>query len=286
MHPRRNPARPGGRRFAVPIVLLAVGCTMGCGGGVPSGSGPGGQQQSLALTPEEELEIGRQAFRELKRRFPPVARGAEVERVRKVGQRVVKAAEIEPLQREINFRMRGYEFEWEFEVLASDHVNAVCLPAGKVAVFTGLLRELEPSDEQLAAVLSHEIAHALAHHASERLARQNRLREAADDALAGKLSDETMQTLIPWLGSMAHNREQESEADHIGVFLMTFAGYDPQAAVTFWQRMQRSTAARGRPPEILSDHPSNERRIEQLRNWVPMARRREGVRPGGYSPPE
>src|SRR5207247_6564496 len=110
------------------------------------------------------------------------------------------------------------------------------------------------SDDQLATVMSHEIAHALAHHASERLARQQS--EGGDllSALVGK----------------AHDRRQESEADHIGLFLMTFAGYDPEQAVVFWERMKQAAKGQSRP-EILSDHPSDDRRMEQMKQWVPYA---------------
>jgi predicted Zn-dependent protease len=191
-----------------------------------------------------------------------------------VGKRIVSAAETEPLQREINLRMQGYRFEWEFDVFENDQVNAFCLPAGKVGVFTGLLEQLEPSDDQLAAVISHEVAHALAHHASERLARYDRLRDAADGLQSNALSEEVIGILVPALriGDLAHDRQQESEADHIGVFLMAFADYDPHQAVAFWEQMNRGAGRRGQPPEILSNHPSNARRIAQLREWVPMAR--------------
>ena len=273
------------RQLQLLVCIALVLSSAGCDVEPPTGTGPGRRPQALALTPEEELALGRQAFAELKSRYRPLRSGEEVERVRRVGRRIVKAAEIEPLQREINLRVKDYIFEWEFEVLASDHINAVCLPAGKIAVFTGLLRQLKPSDDQLAAVMAHEVAHALAHHASERLARHNRLRTAADEALVGSLTDETMDLLVPGLSGLAHNRAQESEADHIGVFLMTFAEYDPQEAVAFWERMSRLTAARGQMPEILSDHPSDARRIAQLKEWVPMARGAKRAYDAGHIAP-
>ena len=119
-----------------------------------------------------------------------------------------------------------------------------------MAVFSGLL-PVARDDDQLATVLAHEIAHVLAHHASERLARE--------------------QSGAGFLRRRAYDRNQESEADKIGVFLMTFAGYDPHEAVAFWQRMQRVTDNRGRLPEIVSDHPSDARRIHDLERWVPNA---------------
>jgi predicted Zn-dependent protease len=266
----RGVSEPRLRRLAVGMLLILA---VGCQGEPQTGSGPGRRPQELALTPEQELALGRQAFAEIKRRFRTVETGRWHDQVQRVGQRVLKAAEIKPLQREINLRLQGYRFEWEFEVFEHDQVNAFCLPAGKVGVFTGLLKQLGPSDDQLAAVISHEVAHALAHHASERLARYDLLAEAADGLQANALSRDVMGVLIPALrlGDLAHDRQQESEADHIGVFLMAFANYDPRQAVAFWERMERTATGRGQPPEILSNHPSNARRIAQLREWAPMA---------------
>jgi predicted Zn-dependent protease len=139
---------------------------------------------------------------------------------------------------------------WEANVVRDRQVNAFCLPGGWIFVYTGILPVVGDRDDALAAVLAHEIAHALAHHGSERVAREqdggNPFRR------------------------LSYNRMQESEADHIGLFLMTFAGYDPDQAVAFWERMAR--AHQGGPPEILSDHPSDERRIRDLQTWAPHAR--------------
>ncbi len=131
--------------------------------------------QTLALSPRQELALGRQAYKEVlsnPRKYGPVmpADRPECQRVRAIAQRIIHAAGIEPLQREINLR-KGYRFEWEVNVLDNEQVNAFCLPGGKIAVFHGLLRVVQ-NDDQLATVLSHEIAHALAHHSSERVARK------------------------------------------------------------------------------------------------------------------
>jgi predicted Zn-dependent protease len=170
--------------------------------------------------------------------------------VQRVSQRIAEAVQIEPLQREINLHIADYPFEWEYCVIESRQINAFCLPGGKIGVFTGLLRVVK-NDDQLAAVLAHEVAHAVAHHASERIAR----------AQSGRRG----------LFALSFDREQESEADHIGVFLMTFADYDPQEAVEFWKQMETVRGSRPQIPEILSDHPSDQRRIKQLQSWVPMA---------------
>jgi len=226
-------------------------------GGPGGGEGPGHRRQYLALPPEKEYELGVKAYRQVlaeakEKNVLLPSDDRAVQRVRHVGQRIEKAVQIEPLQREINLHLKGYRFAWEYNVIRSREINAFCLPAGKVAVYSGLLRIVE-NDDQLATVLAHEIAHALAHHTNERLSRYQS---------SGELSR---------LFNKKYDREQESEADHIGLFLMTFAGYDPDQAVVFWQRMRQAQRG-GELPEILSDHPSDIHRINQMRAWVPQAK--------------
>jgi predicted Zn-dependent protease len=225
------------------------------------------------------LSLGRQAYQEVLAKYPPEPQNSpDAQRVHRVGRRIVKAAAIEPLQREINLRLRGYSFDWEFNVLRVNQVNAFCLPGGKVAVFSGLL-PVADTDDFLATVMAHEIAHALAHHASERVARDLKYRrwlEVANGVL-GSMDPNSRRELIGILAAGAsgiglhYNRDQETEADHIGIFLMTFAGHDPEHAVVFWRRMQQ-LARGGHVPKILSDHPSDAERIAHIQKWVPLAR--------------
>jgi metalloendopeptidase OMA1, mitochondrial len=250
-----------GRAALISLALLVSmsGCRPDFGTGAGGGEGPGRRRQELALTPEQELEVGRKAFQEVlteyRGRVLP-ADSAEAKRARKVTARIVKAVGIEPLQREINLRLQGYRFEWETIVLKDKQVNAFCLPGGKIAVFTGLFAVAQ-NDDQLATVLSHEISHALAHHASERIAR-------AHDAKEGS-------NIASFFLNKKYDREREAEADKIGVFLMTFAGYNPKEAIVFWQRMQQAHQGDGGTPEILSDHPSDARRIKSMEENVQRA---------------
>lgn len=244
-------------------VTLAI-VVPGCGGSAPpsasesgAGTGPGHRPQSLGLRPQQELALGRQAFREIlsdPEHYGPAFPDdrPETRRVHRVATRIIDAAGIEPLQREINLR-NGYRFEWEIKVLNNPQINAFCLPGGKIGVFSGILHVTQ-NDDQLATVLSHEIAHALAHHTSERIARGG-LQHGAGGF---------------WAKSF--DRHEESEADHIGLFLMTFAGYDPDEAVRFWVHMQHAAGGRGHLPEILSDHPSDAHRIHDLKAWVAPAK--------------
>jgi predicted Zn-dependent protease len=247
--------------MAARVLVVWVLCVAGVGCAMPEGPeyappvGPGGRRQPLALTPRQELAVGRRAYQEVLDEFRDrILPGDDlrVQRCRRVVDRLAKAAEIEPLQREINLQIRGYRFDWVVNVIEDDQVNAFCLPGGYMAVFTGILAVVGRSDDALATVLSHEMAHALAHHASERVAR-----EQGGRSILRKLS---------------YDRMQEDEADHIGVFLMAFAGYDPDEAVRFWKRMSQAHAGRRGLPEFLSDHPSDANRIRAMARRVPAAR--------------
>jgi metalloendopeptidase OMA1, mitochondrial len=238
--------------FAFLLPLAITGCDAGLAE-PPTGEGPGHRQQVLALRPDQELAVGQQAYRqvlqEYRGRILP-ADDPRVRRVRAVVVRIVRAAGIEPLQREINLHVKGYRFEWEANVVEDRRVNAFCLPGGKIVVYSAIL-QVTQNDDQLATVLSHEIAHALAHHSNERVTREE----------SGRVNV---------LLNKAFDRQQESEADHIGIFLMTFAGYNPEEATRFWERMRQLSQGR-EIPEILSDHPSDERRIRDIERWVPKA---------------
>jgi predicted Zn-dependent protease len=235
--------------------LLVFGCDDIAAPPQGSGEGPGHRAQQLGLSPEKEFELGQQAYKKVLRenrdRVLP-ADDRQVRRVRAIASKIIRAAGIEPLQREINLHLAGYRYDWEVNVIEDRQVNAFCLPGGKIVVYTGIL-PVAANDDQLATVLSHEIAHALAHHSNERITRDQ----------SGHVSG---------LQEKAYDRDQESEADHIGLFLMTFAGYDPDEAVRFWERMSRSHQGGSRPPEFLSDHPSDEHRVEAMKKWVPKAK--------------
>lgn len=230
------------------VVFVACLCPTIAGCRVEmEGTGPGRRHQELSLSANDEVEIGRQAFREVLNGVRVARSGAAVDRVARVTQRIAKAVEIEPLQREINLRIADYRFEWEHAIILDDRINAFCLPGGKIVVFSGLMQFVR-NDDELATIIAHEVAHAVAHHTSERLAH--------------------MQTSENPLLKLAFNREQELEADHIGLFLMTFAGYDPDRAIELWSRMSNRHAGGFQIPEILSDHPHDERRTAKISHWV------------------
>jgi predicted Zn-dependent protease len=169
------------------------------------------------------------------------------------------------------FRPDAPQWNWEVNVQTTDDVNAYCMPGGKIMVYTGLIEQLHASDAELAAVIGHEIAHALREHSRERISRAYAEQLAlAGIAVATGASDTTMQLASQVSAvtfQLPHSREQEAEADRIGLELMARAGYDPNAAISLWQKMGK--LAKGGPPEFLSTHPSGESRIHDLEASVP-----------------
>ena len=182
-------------------------------------------------------------------------------------------------------------YKWEFNVIDEPKtVNAWCMPGGKIAVYSGIL-PLTQTDEGLATVLAHEISHALAHHGAERLSRMElmQLGEAGILAAVNAGKPAAVQAVGAALGlgaqlgvELPFSRTQESEADHIGLVLMAKAGYDPQKALEFWQRMAAYSKGK-EPPQFLSDHPSNETRIADLQKEMPEALKAYNVA-GAHAP--
>jgi metalloendopeptidase OMA1, mitochondrial len=172
-------------------------------------------------------------------------------------------------------------FRWQVTLLRKNEANAYCLPGGKIVVYTGIL-PVTRSDAALATVLGHEVAHATAEHAAERIEREHLTRVAAA-IIAGGVAFTPSQYLrvVALLGgadALPFSRSQESEADHIGLVYMARAGYQPRQAVAFWKRMQQASKGK-EPPEFASDHPSDAHRIERIEGWMPEAER--AYRPAG-----
>jgi predicted Zn-dependent protease len=239
--------------------------------------GPFGRKQLTLMSPAQEYNLGVQAFQEVLRKSHVVSGGPVPAAVRHVGEQLAEAAE-DPDLRKL-FRVRSdARFGWDFKVVESNQVNAFCLPGGKVVVYTGILPVCQ-TEGGLAAVMGHEIGHALARHGAERMAQQQ-LVQIGQVAAAISLSDMDLRKRVQVMAAlgvvsqvgvlMPFSRNQESEADHIGLLLMARAGYDPVEAVEFWQRMERQGGSGA--PEFLSTHPSHGRRIQQLRGWLPEAR--------------
>ncbi len=248
-------------------LLLLVGCI----------KAPGtGRDQIIFFSEEKEIALGISAFRDVLRQARLSTNPEINEIVNRVGRRIAAVAD-KP------------EYHWEFAVIQNDKmINAFALPGGKVAIYTGILKHTKTEDG-LATVIAHEVAHALQRHGAERMSRGILDQIAQIGMIAGAASGAVDPQVA--MGAMnaygigvtlPHNRRQESEADYIGLQLMAKAGYDPRAAVSFWERMSgcprqmigrfcfRSNAA---IPEFLSTHPSDATRIQQIEAWIPDALR-------------
>jgi predicted Zn-dependent protease len=222
-----------------------------------------GRSQLILISPGEEVQMGLSAYQEVLGKAKLSTDPSINEMVKRVGARIAAVSE-------------RPDFEWEFNVIDDDEmINAFALPGGKVAVYTGILPYTKDEDG-MATVLGHEVAHALARHGAERissgilaqigmvglnLALEDRDPQVVQSVNAAFGLGVNVGVLLPF------NRNQESEADHIGLFLMAKAGYDPRKAVGFWQRM--SQTKKEKPPEFLSTHPADERRIRQIQEWLP-----------------
>jgi predicted Zn-dependent protease len=203
-----------------------------------------------------------------------VATGTDAQRVKRIGNQLAVA-----IERYLNTNgyANQYSFAWEFNLIQSAEINAWCMPGGKVAVYSGLI-PVAQTDAGLATVMGHEIGHAIARHSAERMSQQLALQAGgtAVGAATGNKSAAT-QAVIGQLygvgGQLAllkYSRSQESEADRLGLTFMAMAGYDPNQAVTFWQRMAAQNQG-GAPPEFLSTHPSDATRIANIQKLVPEA---------------
>lgn len=220
-----------------------------------------GRQQFNLFTVEQDKELGAQAYVETLAQAKLVPSGPQFDMVQRVVQRLAAVSD-DP------------GFEWEAKLIDDPQmVNAWCMPGGKIAVYTGIL-PVTKDETGLAVVLGHEIAHAIARHGTERMSKQSGVQVLLDvastqwqdlaqyEALIGTAAN--VFVFLPW------GRDNELEADRIGLMYMARAGYDPRQAPEFWKRMQAASGG-GAPPEFLSTHPSDERRVAELERYMPEA---------------
>lgn len=236
-----------------------------------------GRSQLLMSSVGQEMQMGAQAYNQIKTdpKMKLSQDPREIEPVKRVAARIVEAA------KRSKYAEMAKQFQWEVSVIKDDKTaNAFALPGGKMAVYTGIF-PMAKTEAGLAAVMGHEVVHALARHGAERMS-QGQLAniglQAAGAAigLSGgnpMLGQATMAAL--GVGTqvgvlLPFSRKHESEADYIGILLAADAGYDPRESVALWERMAQSSGGGG-PAEFLSTHPGHETRIDQLKSWMPEA---------------
>jgi metalloendopeptidase OMA1, mitochondrial len=236
-----------------------------------------GRSQLLMTSVSQEIQMGAQAYDQVKSdpKMRPSQDPREIEPVKRVVARIVEAA------KRSKYAEMANQFQWEVTVIKDDKTaNAFALPGGKMAVYTGIF-PMAKTEAGLAAVMGHEVVHALARHGAERMS-QGQLTNATLQvvgAAAGASGGGGMlgQAAMAALGVGAQvgvllpfSRKHESEADYVGILLAADAGYDPRESVALWERMGRMSGG-GASSEFMSTHPSHETRITQLKKWMPEA---------------
>ncbi len=223
------------------------------------------RNQLVIFSPQQELQMGYQAAREILKKERLSRNRRYNAMVQRVGRRIAKAA-----------AQPGYK--WEFFVIDKpDVLNAFCLPGGKVFVYSGLFKAVR-NEDQLATVIGHEVAHAIARHGAERMSmiqlgrmgKQIAAKTLGGGKYAGVIDQayglgETFGVVLPY------SRKFEYEADEIGLYLMTKAGYNPREALRFWENMRRLSRGKRKPPEFFSTHPADVHRIQRLKKLIPVA---------------
>ncbi|NRB64750.1 MAG: M48 family metallopeptidase [Saprospiraceae bacterium] len=205
----------------------------------------------------------------------------QIRRLDRVGDRIIQS--VEQYLTDIGQSQLTEGYNWEVNLIEDDEViNAWAMPGGKIAFYTGIMKLFE-TDDEVAVVMAHEIAHAIAGHGGERMS-QMLVAQLGGVALDVALTDKpeetrTLAQVAYGLGSqigilLPFSRTHETEADELGVYFMTMAGYDPQASVNFWEKM--AAMGGGAPPEFLSTHPSSQTRINDLNRLIPVAREKFG----------
>lgn len=246
---------------SVSLLLLAAVALTGCTT-VPET----GRRQFNFMSPADEMQMGYSEFDKMKKEVPISKDPAANAMLQRVGKRVAAVAPLPDAQ-------------WEFVVFDSKEANAFCLPGGKVGIYTGIL-PITKDEAGLATVIGHEVAHAVARHGGERIttAMGLQLLGVAVDVGTANSKYHSYATAGYGLGSqlgaaLPHSRLQESEADHLGLLYMARAGYNPEAAVGFWQRFAEFNQKHGGDtPWFLRTHPLDETRVKQLQGWMPEAK--------------
>ncbi len=243
-----------------------------------------GRNQLMLINSKELLPMSFTSYKEVLDTSKVLRSGAQVDMVKRAGQRIKKSVEDYLIANNYSQVLEG--FQWEFNVIENKTVNAWCMPGGKVVFYTGIL-PLCRDETGVAVVMGHEVSHAIASHGAERMS-QGLLAQGALTAgqvgLGVAMANKPRETQNIWMGLyglaaptaatvgyiLPNSRNQESEADRLGLTFMAMAGYDPRVAVEFWQRMAQASNGQ-KPPEWLSTHPADNTRVSNLQKLMPNA---------------
>jgi len=262
---QRVPSRLSNLSLALVLSVSALACAPSW---AREGVDVGKQSWATRLVPAEQVE---QAAQQQYAQMGQDARqkGAllpdnhpQVVRLRAIAKRLIPYS--------VEWNKRATQWQWEVIVLNSKELNAFCMPGGKIAFYTGILEQLQLTDDEVAMVMGHEIAHALREHARERMGKTSATKLGAN-LISGLLglgsTGDALLNMGGQLLTLKFSRENESEADLVGMELAARAGYDPRAGVSLWQKM--SAASKGAPPQWMSTHPSGSSRIQEIQASLP-----------------
>lgn len=235
-----------------------------------------GRKHTLLVDDAEVLSLSKQQYSDVLKKSTISTDATKTALVKRVGEKLAKAVEAYLKENGAGNELQYYE--WEFNLVKSNEVNAFCMPGGKIVVYEGIL-PVTQDEASLAIVLGHEIAHAVAKHSAEQMSKQMRQQTATQigGALLSMtgLSQNTTSAIAALsqtgfnFANLKYSRDNETEADRMGLIFAAMAGYDPNKAIDFWQRM--AALSTSNTSEIFSDHPSDEKRIAALKNVIPEA---------------
>ena len=260
------------KHYAIAVVAAVLFSACGTTRTVPLT----GRKQNLMISDQEVLSLSSQEYTKYMQGAKKSADATNTAMVQRVGQKLANAVQNYLTNNGYANELQNYA--WEFNLVQDKNVNAFCMPGGKIVVYEGLL-PVTQNEASLAIVLGHEIAHAVANHSAEQMSKQIKQQYGLQigSAVAGALgmgtNTQSIAQVIAQYGlqfrNLKYSRDHETEADRMGLIFAAMAGYDPNVAVSFWQRMAASTGSAS--AEFLSDHPSDETRIRQIQNWMPEA---------------
>lgn len=223
-----------------------------------------GRSQFIITSEADELEASKKAWKGVLSTETVSKNKAYLETVQRVGRNIASVA-------------NRPNYKWEFKVFKSYEANAFCLPGGKIAVYTGLFRFLD-NEAELAAIMGHEVGHVIARHVGERMSQEkiadygSTIVSFVVDGFGGTIASSAFGLGAQYGAILPYERKHEYEADHIGIILMAKAGYNPHAAITFWEKFSEVTQSNGLQ-ELFSTHPMSSKRIDELRSYLPEAMR-------------